>query len=123
MLQARATANEAGNGVRIAYGVLKEGVEVWFDQMAIPSDAPHVEEAHAFINFMMRPDVAAKITNKIRYANGNKASQEFISPEVLNDPAIYPDNEAMSKMFSVKSLDQKTERMLNRVWTRVVTGQ
>ena len=123
VLQARSAAIEGGTGIKIGYAVMKEGTEVWFDQMAIPADAPDVAEAHEFIDYIMRPEVAAKITNKIRYANGNKASQKFILPEVLNDPAIYPGEEVMSKMFAVKPQDQQTQRLMNRMWTKVVTGQ
>ncbi|CAM5525987.1 putrescine transport system substrate-binding protein [Aquamicrobium terrae] len=123
VFQARDRAEEANNGVELAYVIPKEGTQMWFDQMAIPADAPHVEEAHEFLNYMMRPEVIAKSTDYVHYANGNKASQEFIDPEVLNDPAIYPNDETLAKLFVNTALDPKTQRLFTRTWTRIVTGQ
>jgi hypothetical protein len=74
----------------VTYSIPKEGAVIWLDNFAIPADAPHVDNAHAFINFMLRPDIAARNSNYVFYANGNKASQEQIDEEVINDPAIYP---------------------------------
>ena len=123
VFQARDRAAEADQGVVVDYAVPKEGAEMWFDQMAIPADAQHVEEAHEFINYMMRPEVAAKATNYVYYANGNKASQEFIEPEILEDPAIYPDEATQEKLFTVQPKDPKTQRLVTRSWTKIVTGQ
>ncbi len=123
VLQARDRAKESGNGVKLAYVNPKEGGEIWLDQLAIPADAPHVNEAHEFINYMLRPEIAAKATNYIKFPNGNKASQEFIDPQIINDPAIYPDDATMEKLFANRALDSATERALNRMYTRVVTGQ
>ena len=91
---------------------------MWFDQMAIPADAPHVDEAHAFINYMMKPEVIAKASNYVFYANGNKASQQFIDKEVLDDPAIYPDEATLAKLFTVAPYDPKTQRLVTRTWTK-----
>ena len=77
---------------------------MWFDQMAIPADAQHVAEAHEFLNYIMKPEVAAKATNYVFYANGNKASQQFIDKEILDDPAIYPDEATLAKLFTVVAL-------------------
>ena len=96
---------------------------MWFDQMAIPADAPHVAEAHEFINYILRPEVAAKASNYVFYANGNKASQEMLDPEVRDDPAVYPDEETMAKLFTIKPLDDRGRRTLTRLWTKVLTGQ
>ncbi len=123
IFQARDRAAEADQGVVIDYVVPKEGAEMWFDQMAIPADAPHVEEAHEFLNYIMKPEVAAKATNYIFYANGNKASQEFIDKEILDDPAIYPDEATLAKLFTVSPYDPKTQRIVTRIWTKIVTGQ
>ena len=90
LFQARDRAAEANQGVEIAYTIPKEGAEMWFDQMAIPADAQHVAEAHEFLNYLMKPEVAAKATNFVFYANGNKASQQFIEKEILDDKGIYP---------------------------------
>ncbi len=123
VFQARNRAQEAKQGVEIGYSVPKEGAQMWFDQMAIPADAKHVAEAHEFLNYMMRPEVIAKSSNYVFYANGNKASQEFLDPEVKDDPAVYPDEATMKKLFVNTALDPKTQRVFTRTWTKVVTGQ
>ena len=96
---------------------------MWFDQMAIPADAPHVEEAHAFLNYIMRPEVIAKSTEYVHYANGNKASQALLPPDIINDPTIYPDEATQKKLFVIKARDPATQRVINRLWTRVKTGK
>ncbi|SIT56465.1 putrescine transporter subunit: periplasmic-binding component of ABC superfamily [Mesorhizobium prunaredense] len=123
VFQARDRATEANQGVEIAYSVPKEGAEMWFDQMAIPADAPHVAEAHEFLNYMMKPEVIAKASNFVFYANGNKASQQFIDKEILEDPAIYPDEATLAKLFTIAPYDSKTQRVVTRTWTKIVTGQ
>ncbi|RWI16139.1 polyamine ABC transporter substrate-binding protein [Mesorhizobium sp.] len=123
VFQARDRATEANQGVEIAYSVPKEGAEMWFDQMAIPADAPHVAEAHEFLNYMMKPEVIAKASNYVFYANGNKASQQFIDKEILEDPAIYPDEATLAKLFTIAPYDSKTQRVVTRTWTKIVTGQ
>lgn len=101
VLQARDRAAEADNGVTVEYSIPKEGALMWFDQMAIPADAPHKEEAHEFLNYIMRPEVMAKASNVVYYANGNKASQEFLNEDVIGDPAIYPTEEAVKNLYTV----------------------
>jgi len=121
--QAQRRAAEARNGVEIGYAIPKEGAQMWFDNLAIPSDAPHVAEAHAFINFLLKPDVAAKNSNMIAYANGNLASQKFIDKTVLGDPGVYPDAATMSKLYTINARDAKSQRLMNRLWTRIKTGR
>ena len=123
IFQARDRAAEADQGVAVDYSIPKEGAQMWFDQMAIPADAPHVEEAHEFLNFIMEPEVIAKATNYVYFANGNLASQEFIDDEVINDPAIYPDKDALETLFTHIPYDSRTQRVVTRSWTKVVTGQ
>ena len=121
--QAQKRAAEAKNGVEIGYSIPKEGAQIFFDAFAIPRDAPHVEEAHAFINYMLRPDVAARNTNALGYPNGNLASQKLIDEAVLKDPAVYPSEETMARLYVLKARDQKTQRLVNRLWTRIKTGR
>jgi putrescine transport system substrate-binding protein len=121
--QAQKRAAEAKNGVEIAYAIPKEGAQLWFDNLAIPKDAKHVAEAHAFIDYLQKPEVAAKNTNLISYANGNLASQKFIDKEVLEDRAIYPDEATMSRLYTIKVYDAATQRLMNRLWTRIKTGR
>ncbi len=123
ILQARDRAEEAKNGHVIKYVVPKEGAMMWFDMMAIPKDAENVAEAHEFLNYLMKPEVIAKASNYINYANGNLASKEFISEEVKSDPAIYPDEATMSKLFVKLAYDAKTQRTVTRLWTSIVTGK
>jgi putrescine transport system substrate-binding protein len=123
VFQARDRAAEADQGVTIAYSIPKEGAEMWFDQLAIPADAQHVDEAHAFINYIMKPEVAAKASNYVYYSNGNKASQQFIDKDIISDPAIYPDEATLGKLFTVLPYDPKTQRVVTRTWTKIVTGQ
>lgn len=123
VFQARDRAAEADQGVVVEYVIPEEGAEMWFDQFAIPADAPHKDEAHAFLDYMMKPEVIAKATNYVYFPNGNKASQEFIDEEILDDPAIYPDEETMAKLFTVSPYEPRTQRLITRTWTKVVTGQ
>jgi putrescine transport system substrate-binding protein len=123
VLQARDRAAEANSGVEVNYSIPSQGAQMWFDMMAIPADAPHVAEAHELINYLMKPEVIAKASDYVFYANGNKASQQFISKEVLEDPAIYPTDEVLKKLFTVSPWDPKTQRLATRLWTKVVTGQ
>ena len=123
VFQARDRAAEADQGVTVAFTIPKEGAEMWFDQMAIPADAKHVEEAHIFLNYMMKPEVAAKASNYVFYSNGNKASQQFIDKEIIGDPSIYPDEATLQKLFTVSPYDPKTQRVVTRLWTKIVTGQ
>jgi putrescine transport system substrate-binding protein len=123
ILQARDRAEEAKNGVTIGYHIPKEGAQMWFDQLAIPADAKNVEEAHAFINYILKPEVIAKASNYVNYANGNLASQEFIDKEIKEDTSIFPDEATLKRLFVKKSYDAKTQRVVTRIWTKVVTGQ
>lgn len=123
VFQARDRAAEADQGVDIAYSIPKEGAMMWFDQMAIPADAKNLEEAHIFLNYIMDAQVAAKASNYVFYANGNKASQEFLDPEVKDDPAVYPDEATLANLFITLPPDPKTQRLITRLWTKVVTGQ
>ncbi|QRM54279.1 polyamine ABC transporter substrate-binding protein [Sinorhizobium sp. BG8] len=123
ILQARDRAKEAGSGVEVNYSIPDTGALMWFDMMAIPKDAPHVEEAHVFLNYIMKPEVIAKASNYVFYANGNKASQQFIDKAVLEDPAIYPPEAAVAKLYTKLPYDPKTQRLVTRIWTKVVTGQ
>jgi putrescine transport system substrate-binding protein len=121
--QAKNRAREAKNGVEIGYAIPKEGAQMWFDNFAIPKDAPHPAEALAFINFLLNPQVAAKNSDLVAYANGNLASQKFIDKKVLDDPGVYPDAATMAKLYIVGARGSRAQRRINRIWTRVKTGQ
>jgi putrescine transport system substrate-binding protein len=121
--QAQKRAREAGNGIEIGYAIPKEGAQMFFDNLAIPADAKNVAEAYALIDYLMRPEVAAKNSGFLSYANGNLASQKLIDPKVLDDKTVYPDAATMSRLFVITARDQKTQRIINRLWTRVKTGR
>jgi putrescine transport system substrate-binding protein len=123
VLQSRDRAEEAGQGNVIKYSVPKEGTIIWFDMYAVPNDAPHPDNAHAFINFMMRPEVAAANSNFINYANGNAASLEFIDESVRTDPGVFPSDEVKAKLFPDLAESAEFTRLLNRSWTRFTTGK
>ena len=121
--QAQSRAEEAKNGVEIAYAIPREGAQMFFDNLAIPADAKNVAEAHELINYLYRPEVAAKNSDFLSYANGNLASQKLISAKVINDKTIYPDEASMKRLFVIAARDQAAQRVVNRVWTRVKTGR
>ena len=123
VLQARDRAAEAGQGVEIRYSIPREGTIMWFDNLAIPQDAPHLEQAYAFIDFMQRPDIAAQNSNYLNYANGNAASLDLIDESVRNDPSIYPSPEVRARLFPDLADSDEYSRILNRSWTRFVTGK
>ena len=122
VLQARDRADEAGNGVEIAYHAPKEGAQMWFDQMAIPADAPNPEGAHAFLNFILDAQNMATASNYVYYANGNEASQEFLEADVIEDPAIYPDAATLENLFTTRPYPAKVQRVVTRLWTKIKSG-
>ncbi len=121
--QAQKRAAEAKNGIEIGYAIPKEGAQLWFDNLAIPKDAKNVAEAHALIDFLLRPQVAARNSNMLSYANGNAASRPFVDKAVIDDNTIYPDDATMARLYTIMAHDQKTQRLINRLWTRVKTGK
>ncbi len=102
--------------------VPKEGAIVWVDHLAIPADAPHPENAMALINYLMRPEVAARITNTVHFANANRASTELVDPEIRNDPAIYPPRRVLEEMQPIGAVSNEYQRLRNRLWERVKSG-
>lgn len=96
---------------------------MFFDNLAIPSDAKNVAEAYALINYLYRPEVAARNSNFLSYANGNLASQKLIDAKILSDRNIYPDEVMQKKLFVITARDPATQRFINRLWTRVKTGR
>ncbi len=121
--QAQSRAAEAKNGVEIGYAIPKEGAQMFFDNFAIPADAQNVAEAYELINYLYRPDVAAKNSDFLSYANGNLASQKLIDPKIFNDKTVYPDEATLDRLFVITARDAATQRIINRLWTRVKTGR
>jgi putrescine transport system substrate-binding protein len=123
ILQARKRAKEAGNGVEIDYIIPREGAQMWFDSLVIPKDAPNPANALVFIDYMLRPDVAAANSNLVEYANANLPSRALIKPDVLNNPGVYPNEEVMKRLFTNTAYDDRLQRIVTRLWTRVKTGR
>jgi len=123
VMQAKKRAEESKNGIEVAYFIPKEGALMWFDAFAIPKDAAHPAEAHAFIDYMMRPEVAAANTNFVSFANGNLAARKLVKPELLNNPGIYPDETTMQRLSVNTAWNDSTQRFVTRSWTRVRTGR
>lgn len=121
--QAQNRAEEAKNGIEIVYAIPKSGAQMFFDNLAIPADAKNVDEAHALINYLYRPDIAARNSDYLGYANGNLASQKLISTKVMGDRTVYPDDDTLAKLFVITARDPATQRVINRLWTRVKTGR
>ena len=115
-------ARDAGIDIELRYTMPKEGSRMWVDGLYIPTDAPHKDNAYLFMNFLMRPKIAADIVNEVNYANSNKSSREFINPEILNDAAIFPDKATWDIMYPVVSADPKQERPRTRAFARVKSG-
>src|SRR6195952_4269133 len=108
VMQARSRAAESKSDVEIGYAVPKEGAQMFFDNLAIPADATHVAEAYELINYHYRPEVAAKNSNFLSYANGNLASQKLVDAKILNDKNIYPDEAMLKNLFVITAREPAT---------------
>lgn len=123
IMQAKARGAEAATPQEIAYTIPREGTLLWFDMMGIPADAPHPDAAHAFINFVLDPEVMAEITNYVAYANAVPASLQYVDEEIRNDPGVFPSAEVKAKLFVAKTVAPEAERERNRIWTRIKSGR
>ncbi|MEL1265298.1 polyamine ABC transporter substrate-binding protein [Pseudoxanthomonas putridarboris] len=123
IIQARDRAAEAGNGVDVAYSIPKEGAPQWFDMLAIPKDAKNVDNAYAFINYLLEPEVAAANTNYVTYPNPVPASKPMVDEEIRDDTSIYPPAEVDAKLFTFAVLPPEVDRQYTRIWTELKTGR
>ncbi|HMB56500.1 MAG TPA: polyamine ABC transporter substrate-binding protein [Arenimonas sp.] len=120
VIQAKARAEEAKNGVHIGYSIPKEGAAMWFDMLAIPKTAKHPGNAHKFINFIMRPDIIAEISNFVSYPNPNAASQPLVDKKITDDPMITPSKETIdTKLFGLAVLPPEVAEKYTTVWTEL----
>ncbi|MBM3555384.1 MAG: extracellular solute-binding protein [Alphaproteobacteria bacterium] len=119
ILQAMDNAKEAKRGVEIAYRIPAEGAAAWFDAFAIPAEAVNLAEAHRFLDFLLEPDTAARVTGAIGLANANAAATPRVDAEVRNNAAVYPPPEIMAKLFAVGPYDARAERYLTGLWARI----
>jgi len=123
VFQARSRAEEAKKGVNIGYAIPKEGANLWFDLLAIPKDAKSVKEAHAFINYLLQPEVIAKVSDYVGYANPNPQAGELMNAELRQDETVYPPQAVMDKLYVMKELPPQILRLETRSWTRVKSGK
>jgi putrescine transport system substrate-binding protein len=123
LLQARDRAAENKTGQEIKYVIPKEGTIIWFDSYLIPKDAPHPKNAHAFINFMLKPEIIAAVSNAVNYANGNAAATQLVDKAVLEDPGVYPPQEVKVKLVPDLADTEEGTRQMTRMWTRFMTGK
>lgn len=121
-MQARERASIANNGVNVQFVIPREGAVMWFDVAAIPADAPHVENAYRFINFLLDPAVAAENSNAIHFPNGNAAAQPAMQPELANS-AIFPRGDLAARIVPERARSEAYTRLRTRVWTRFRTGK
>ena len=117
------TSTCTGKGVEIAYSIPKEGGNLWFDMLAIPADAANVEQAHAFIDFLLQPQVIAEVSDHVGYANPNREAGELMDQEVRNDPSVYPPQAVLDKLYISAELPVKVQRLMTRSWTKIKSGQ
>jgi putrescine transport system substrate-binding protein len=122
VVQAKTRAVQAKNGVEIVYSIPKEGAMMWIDMMAIPKDAPHAENALRFIDFVLRPEIVAAISNAVAYANPNTLATDLVDEEIRENPGIYPPPELRRRLFFDKPVTPQFERLRTRAWTKVKTG-
>lgn len=120
--QAANRAKEAKNGVKVDMRLPKEGAPIWFDMLAIPADAANPTDAHAFINYLLRPEVIAPISDFVGYPNPNKDATDKVDPAIRANPNLYPTEEAMAKLYTLKPMDREGERLRTRSWTRIKSG-
>jgi len=123
ILQARDRAEEAGHPIDIRYSIPKEGALMWFDTLAIPTDAPHPANAHKFIEYLLRPEVAAANSNFVYYANANAKATSLLDEALRDDPGIYPTPDVQARLHANLAKSPAFTRALNRSWTRFVTGR
>jgi putrescine transport system substrate-binding protein len=120
---AKRLAEDAGKGVKVEMALPKEGAPMWSDVMMVPTNAPHATEAYAFINYILRPDVIARISNKIGYPNPNKDATALVNAEIRNNPAMYVPDEARKTLFALEPVPAAVERVRTRTWISIKTHQ
>lgn len=119
---AKARAAEAGLAVNLAYYVPKTGAPAWFDTWCIPADAANVDNAHLFLNYMLRPEVIAAATDYTGYANANRPATALVDPAISSDPAVYPDAAVMGRLYTTRTQSEEQDREITRIWQEIKAG-
>ncbi|MEB0043962.1 MULTISPECIES: polyamine ABC transporter substrate-binding protein [unclassified Pseudomonas] len=123
IFQAKARAAEAGKGVNVAYAIPKEGGALWFDMLAIPKDSSNVKQAHAFINYLLKPEVIAQVSDVVGYANPNPKADTLMEQSIRTDAAVYPPQAVLDKTYVSVELPPNIQRLMTRSWTKVKSGK
>ncbi|MGQ8916157.1 polyamine ABC transporter substrate-binding protein [Pseudomonas lundensis] len=123
ILQAETRAKEAGNGIDIGYSIPKEGAAIWFDMVAMPANAPDEKAAYRFMNYLLRADVMAGISNYVHYANGNAQADALVNPEIKADTKVYPTPQMLQTLFALQAMPLHIDRVRTRLWTRIKAGE
>jgi putrescine transport system substrate-binding protein len=121
--QAKSRAEEAGGKVKVSYNIPKEGAGSFYDMVAIPKDAENVEGAYKFMNFLMKPEIMAEITNEVHFPNGNQASTALVNKDITSDPGVYPPADVLAKLYAIADLPAATQRIMTRSWTKIKSGK
>ncbi|MCE7762168.1 extracellular solute-binding protein [Pseudomonas putida] len=121
--QSKTRAHEAGDKVKLAYTIPKEGAGTFYDMVAIPKDATNLDAAYQFMNYLLQPKVMAEITNAVRFPNGNKAATPLVDKEITGDPSIYPSDDVKKQLYAISDLDAATLRLITRSWTKIKSGK
>jgi len=121
--QAKSRAEEAKGGIKVSYNIPKEGAGTFFDMVAIPADAKNPAGAHAFMNFLMQPEIMAEITNVVQFPNANAAATPLVDEAIRTDPGVYPSDATMKKLYTTVDLPAKVQRAMTRSWTKIKSGQ
>jgi len=121
--QAKSRAAEAGGKVKVAYDIPKEGAGSIYDMVAIPKDAENVDAAYKFLNYLLKPEVMASITNSVRFPNGNEKATALVDKDITSDPGIYPSAEVQAKLYAIADLPAATQREMTRSWTKIKSGK
>lgn len=121
--QAKSRAAEAGGKVKVAYDIPKEGAGSFYDMVAIPKDAENVDAAYKFLNYLLKPEVMASITNSVRFPNGNEKATALVDKDITSDPGIYPPAEVQAKLYAIADLPAATQREMTRSWTKIKSGK
>lgn len=121
--QSKARAHEAGDKVKLAYTIPKEGAGTFYDMVAIPKDASNLDAAYQFMNYLLQPEVMAEITNAVRFPNGNKAATALVDKDITSDPAIYPSDAVKKQLYAISDLDAGILRLITRSWTKIKSGK
>ena len=123
VMQAQTRAQEAGKKIDVRYVIPKEGANLWFDMLAIPRDSKNSKGAHELVNYLLRPEVIAPVSDYVGYANPNPDATPLLDPKVRDNPGIYPSDAVIEKLYVSADLPPKIQRVITREWTRIKTGQ